>query len=387
MAQPRDFGYGEEEELLRVQAKRFFKTNCDELKLMDLVGKNPDPHREPECLWNQEVWRDMMELGWTMLAVPEESGGLGMSAVAVATLVEEAGRTALPAPLIASINATYVLSACSTDGAGAVLEEIVGGKTATLAVTDRNGSWEPADTDVSVSHPGGVSTLDGTAWFVQDARKVDFFVVSAKADKGIGLYIVPVDDPGVTIIPDSIVDLTRDQAHVAFSGVKVDKEKVAAEIGHGDAALEAARPAILTMVSADMCGAGEWQLQTTTEYAKQRIQFGRPIGFFQAVKHPIVNMMIMIDTARSHVYNAACAIDHEPEKARQYAHMAKASASDMAAFCSGRSVQFHGGMGFTWECFVQLYFKRQIHNQILYGDGAHHRAKLADLLMGPITAH
>ena len=385
MAQPRDFGYGEEEDLLRVQARRFFKANCDELKLMDLVGKNPDPHRDPECLWDQKVWQEMTELGWTMLTVPEESGGMGMSAVAVATLVEEAGRSALPAPLIASINATYVLAACSTDAAKAILEEIAGGKTATLAITNKNGSWGSTNTDVSVSNDGGGLTLDGTAWYVQDARKVDYFVVSAKADGGIGLYVVPVDTPGVTIIPDSIIDLTRDQAHITFEKVKVDSVSIAAETGKGNDALDAAMPAILTMVSADMCGAGEWQLQTTTEYAKQRIQFGRPIGFFQAVKHPIVNMMIMIDLARSHMYNAACAIDHESEKAKQYAHMAKASASDMAAFCSGRSVQYHGGMGFTWECFVQLYFKRQIHNQVLYGDAAYHRAKLADLLMGPIT--
>jgi len=385
MGQPIDFGYGDEEDLLRIQARRFFKTNCDELKLMDLVAKNPDPFREPECSWNQKIWQEMTELGWTMLAVPEESGGMGMSAVAVATLLEEAGRTALPAPLIASINATYVLSACDTDAAKAILEMIAGGKTATLAITNKHGSWESNDTDVSVSNSGGILRLDGTAWFVQEARKVDFFIVSAKADSGIGLYVVPVDAPGVTIIPDSIIDLTRDQAHVTFEGVKVDSGSVAAEAGKGDAALDAAMPAILTMVSADMCGAGEWQLQTTTEYAKQRIQFGRPIGFFQAVKHPIVNMMIMIDTARSHVYNAACAIDHEPENARQYAYMAKASASEMAAFCSGRSVQFHGGMGFTWECFVQLYFKRQIHNQVLYGDSGYHRAKLADILMGPIA--
>jgi alkylation response protein AidB-like acyl-CoA dehydrogenase len=140
------------------------------------------------------------------------------------------------------------------------------------------------------------------------------------------------------------------------------------------------------MVAADMCGAGEWQLQTTAEYAKTRVQFEKVIGFFQAVKHPIVNMMIMIDEARSLVYNAACAIDHEPEQSAVFAHMAKASASDMAAFASGRSVQFHGGMGFTWECFVHLHFKRQLHNQVLYGDAAYHRAKLAEIMMiGSIT--
>jgi len=97
-------------------------------------------------------------------------------------------------------------------------------------------------------------------------------------------------------------------------------------------------------------------------------------------------MMIMIDSARSLVYNAACAIDHEPEEAVKFAHMAKGAASDMARFCSGRSVQYHGGMGFTWECFVHLYFKRQMHNHVLYGDSAYHRARLADILMGPAAS-
>jgi alkylation response protein AidB-like acyl-CoA dehydrogenase len=386
MAQPKDFGYGVEEEILRKEVRKFFKDNCDDLKLMDLVAENPDPEREPECLWDKKAWKKMAKLGWTTLAVPEEDGGIGMSAVAVATMVEEVGRAAFPSPLVATVNTTYVLMACGTKVAKAALGKIAEDKTASLAVTDQNGSWNSSDTDVTASGTGDAVTLNGTAWFVQDARKVDFFVVKAAADAGVGLYVVAADAPGVTIIPDAIVDLTRDQAHVSFENVEVDGATVAAEPGKGDLALDAAKAAILTMVSADMCGAAEWQLQTTTEYAKQRVQFGHPIGFFQAVKHPIVNMMIMIDSARSHMYNAACAVDHEPEAALLYAHMAKASASEMAAFCSGRSVQYHGGMGFTWECSAHLYFKRQMHNQILYGDAAYHRAILADMLMGPVAA-
>jgi len=137
---------------------------------------------------------------------------------------------------------------------------------------------------------------------------------------------------------------------------------------------------MLTIVAADMTGAAEWQLGTTTEYAKVRRQFDRPLGFFQAVKHPIVNMMIAIDEARSLVYNAACAIDVEPQAAERYARMAKSAASDAAAFCSSRSVQLHGGIGFTWECDVQIYFKRQKHSQMLLGDGIYQREKLAALL-------
>jgi len=385
MVQPRDFGFGTEETMLKDEARRFFKRNCDESALMDLVGGNSDPEREPECLWDKKLWKKIVDLGWAALAVPEEAGGIGMSMVAVASLVEEAGRAGFPSPLIATINATYVLVACETEGAKAALGEIEEGKTITLAVTNKQGSWDSADTDVAASGSDKI-ILDGTSWFVQDAGKVDYYLVKAVSDAGVGLYVVPVDAPGVTIIPDSIIDLTRDQAHVEFKSVEVDAACIAAEAGKGDTAMDAALPAIHTMVAADMCGAAEWQLQTTAEYARTREQYDRIIGFFQAVKHPIVDMMIMIDHARSLVYNAACAIDHEPEQSAMFAHMAKASASDMAEYASGRSVQYHGGMGFTWECFIHLYFKRQMRNQVLYSDAAYHRTKLADMLMGPIAA-
>lgn len=159
-------------------------------------------------------------------------------------------------------------------------------------------------------------------------------------------------------------------------------EWIVAGAGSAKGALEKAEPAIFTMMAADMAGAGEWQLQTTASYAKRRVQFDRPIGFFQAVKHPIVNMMLMVDEAKSLVVNAACAIDHEPDKRRLFAHMAKASANEMAFFCSDRSVQLLGGMGFTWECPVQIYFKRQLHHRMLFGDSRYHRAAMAELMMG-----
>jgi len=382
MAQPKDFGFGTEETMLRDEARRFFKKNCDDSALMDLVGENSDPAREPDCCWDEKLWDQIVDLGWTILAVPEELDGIGTSAVGVAGLMEEAGRAAFPSPLLANTNATYVLKACDTDGAKKALGDIVDGSTISLAMTNRAGSWEIEDTDVTASGTDKI-TLDGTSWYVQDAKKVDFLLVKASSDAGIGLYVVPVDAPGVTIVSDAIIDLTRDQAHVEFKGVEVDPAYVAAPAGQGADALLAALPAILTMTAADMVGAGEWQLQTTTEYARTRVQYDRPIGFFQAVKHPIVNVMIAIDHARSLVYNAACAVDHEPEQALMFAHMAQSAASDMAEFASSRSIQFHGGIGFTWECFVHLHFKRQMHNQVLYGDGGYHRAKLADMVIGP----
>ena len=249
-----------------------------------------------------------------------------------------------------------------------------------MAMTDAQGSWEPTDTDVEASVSGDQTTLSGTASFVQDARKVSFFIVAAKSADGVGLYRIDADAPGVTIHPDQIVDLTRDQARVEFSDVTVGSDAVIAAPGAGSRAIADAMPTILSIVAADMCGAAEWQLQTTAEYARTRTQFDRQLGFFQAVKHPIVNAMIEIDRARSLVYAAACDIDCGEAHAEASARMAKSAASDAASFVSGRSVQLHGGIGFTWECDIHIYFKRQQHNQLLYGDGVYQRSKLGDLM-------
>jgi alkylation response protein AidB-like acyl-CoA dehydrogenase len=377
MALTKDFGFGPDEQLVRDEARRFLRESFPIDRLRTLVAA--DHHEAYEsavqpAAYDRDLWRQMIELGWTGLAAPESAGGVGMKTIAVATLAEEIGRVALPSPLTATIIATLVLREAD---ATAWLERIVAGAPATLAVTGTDGSWEPGDTTVEARPAGAGVVLDGTAAFVQDARKAELFVVSARGPEGVGLYAVPAGAAGVTVTPDRIVDLTRDQATVAFRNVAVDAAGVVARTGTGAEVLARATPAVLAVVAADLCGAAEWQLQTTTEYAKTRVQFEHPIGFFQAVKHPIVNMMLAVDRARSLTYAAACAIDHEPDDALRLARMAKAAASDAAAFCSDRSVQLHGGIGFTWECDVHLYFKRQKHNQLLYGDGAYQRSKLA----------
>ena len=383
MAQPKNFGFGEDEAMLRDSVRRFLDENSPVDKLRKIVAASHEEAYEspvPPARYDEKLWKEIVGLGWTALAVPERAGGAGMKMVAVAALAEELGRHAFPSPLTATLFATFALREAGTKEADAWLEKITGGESATLAITNGAGSWEFDETDVTAKKEGDGAVLDGVASFVQDARKASFFVVSARSKEGVGLYAVPADTPGVTVRPDRIVDLTRDQASVEFSRVAVPKAGVVAAAPAGVKTLTQALPAILTVIAADMGGAGEWQLQTTAEYAKVRKQFDRPIGFFQAVKHPIVNMMLAVDDARSQALNAACAIDTEPEKAELYARMAKASASDAAAFCSNRSVQLHGGIGFTWECDVQIWFKRQLHNQQLFGDGLYQRAKIAELL-------
>jgi len=373
--QPKNFGFGEDETMLKDSAQKFFADNCTANKIHGLVAHNHDVHGENECNWDKNLWQQIVDLGWTAVCIPEAAGGIGMPLVAAVALAEEAGKAAFPSPLLSTFNATFVVNACDSDAATKTLGEIATGKATSLAITNAKGSWDTTDTDVSVDE----DRLTGTAYFVQDARKADQLVVSAKSSDGVGLYLVDISAEGVNLIADNIVDLTRDQAHIEFSDVAAIE---LAAPGQGDAAIDKAMPAILCIVSADMVGAGEWLLQTTVEYAKTRVQFDRPLGFFQAVKHPLVNVMLDIDRAKSLTYNAACAVDTDPVSADRFARMAKSQASEMAIFSSSRAVQFHGGIGFTWECYVHLFFKRQMHNQVLFGDAKYHRAKLADMVMG-----
>ncbi len=381
MAQPKNFGFGSDEQMVRDQASRFLKDRIPVDKLRRLVARDEKAAYESAvqpAAWDEKLWRDAVELGWTGLGIAEEQGGVGLPLVALAAVCEEVGRAALPSPLLTTLCATEVLKACNTEAARAALSAIAAGSAAALATLGEAVSWETADTDVVAGASGGGFALSGTARFVQDARKSGFFVVAARADGGTLLARVAADAPGLEIEPDRITDLTRDQASLVLKNVDVKAADVLAAPGAADQAIAAALPSILTLVAADICGAGEWQLQTTAEYARTRKQFDHAIGFFQAVKHPIVNMMIDIDRAKSLVYAAACAVDHDPAQALRVARMAKAAASDAAQFVSGRSIQLHGGIGFTWECDVHLWVKRQQHSQFLWGDGPWQRAKLAE---------
>ena len=370
MPQPQDFGLSEEIIMLKEAAERFFTEKQPLLNLRASSVGSEDPYHGTERTpyYDPELWREMIELGWNLLAVPEEAGGLDMGLVAAVAIQEEIGRAACPTPLTATLQSTFVLKAA---GAMDLLGEIAAGKSMALCIYGEEGSLELDASDVTAEG----NRLTGTSWYVQDLCKVDGYLIAAKSSAGLGLYHVPGDSAGLE--SDRIVDLTRDQGRVVLDGAEA---AVVAEPGKGEEVLTTAYPALLTLLAADIAGAAEWQVQTTAEYAKTRVQFDRPIGFFQAVKHPIVNMMLMADETRSLTYNAACAYDYEPEDALRCALMAQSNASDTATFCANRSTQLHGGIGFTWEADIQIYHKRQMHSQFLLGDSQWHRQKLAALL-------
>jgi len=383
---PRDFAYGEDEQFLRDVARKMLGKRLPTDRLRELVAAAPEPvyDRGERAPWDPQLWRDIVELGWTGLAAGEAEGGSDFSLVGIAGLLEEVGRYALPAPLLPTLASSLVLRAAGTDQANASLTRIAAdGAAASLALTDDYGRWEPLHTPLVAREAGDELIIDGVACFVQDALKADFLVASASLGEEIVLFTIDTAAPGLTLTADHIHDLTRDQASATFEGVQVEAESIVAR----DAAqiLTRAWTGVLLLVSADLCGASEWLLQTTTEYARQRVQFDRPIGFFQAVKHPLVDAMIAIDRARSLLYHACAEVDAGSQHAEVAARMAKSAASDAAAFISDRAVQLHGGIGFTWEYAIHIYFKRNLHNQVLYGDGAYQRTRLAELLIGPIV--
>jgi alkylation response protein AidB-like acyl-CoA dehydrogenase len=382
---PRDFGFGEDETLLRDLAHKFLDEKLPVETLRKLVAESPEPvyDQGQRTQWDESLWKEIVELGWTGLAVAEEEGGSAFSMAGIAGLVEEVGRHALPSPLVATLNATLVLRAAGGDAAVALLARVAQGTTASLAITNARGSWEPEDAALEASPDGDDLLLSGEAHFVQDGLKADLLIASAKLGGDVVLCAVDAGAVGLSLEPDHIHDLTRDQATARFSQVRVSAGDVVSR--SAAAAIAAAWPSILVVVAADLCGSSEWQLQTTVEYAKQRKQFDHELGFFQAVKHPLVNAMVEIDRARSLLYHAASCIDAGSEEAEVAARMAKSAASDAGAFISDRSVQLHGGIGFTWECDVHIFFKRSMHNQALFGDGVHQRKKLANRLIGEIS--
>ena len=382
---PKDFGFGEDEALLRDLACKFLDERMPVETLRRLVAEAPEPVYEEgqRAQWDAGLWKEIVELGWTGLAVGEAEGGADISLVGIAGLVEEVGRHGLPSPLVSTLSSTFVLRAAGGDAATQLMARIAQGASASLAITNERGSWDPSDAPLEAQVDGEDLILSGSACFVQDGFKADWLIASARLGAEIVLCAVKRDAPGLRLEADHIHDLTRDQSTAHFDAVRIGEGGVVSR--SAASALCAAWPALLVLVSADLCGSSEWQLQATVEYAKQRKQFDREIGFFQAVKHPLVDAMVSIDRARSLLYHAACEIDVGSENAETAARMAKSAASDAGAFISDRSVQLHGGIGFTWECDVHIFFKRSMHNQALLGDGVHQRKRLADALIGPIA--
>ncbi len=371
---PEDFGYTEEHDLLRKTARRLLADRCPFGEVRRLAD-DPVGYEEP-------LWKEIAELGWLGLVMPEPLGGVDLGYLSLALLLEETGRSLLPAPLLGSVLAGAAIERSGDDEQrkrwcpAIASGEIV----ATCALSGLEASWEPDAVSASATRTDGGFVLSGTRTHVLWAQQANLVVSPFRLeDDSLALFAVETSSPGVTVEPEVGVDTTRRAARVVFDEARVEDSARLARGGR-----ESWRDIFVkgyVLLAAEAVGAAQAVLSRTCEYAAERIQFGRPIGSFQAVKHPLVNVMLAVETARSLVYGAAAALDSAPDNAEIYARMAKAAATDALAFAVDRGVQLHGGYGFTWDCDVHFYFKRSLWTAAVLGDARHHRRHLADALM------
>jgi alkylation response protein AidB-like acyl-CoA dehydrogenase len=322
----------------------------------------------------------MAELGWMGLAIPDAFGGAGLDLGTTVPLVECMGRALLATPFISTtLAAQALLRAGTASQQERWLPLLASGTVATVALQD-DGDWGAESTRCVVNRDGDRLVLSGTKYFVQDAMASGVILVHCRLDGEPALVLV--ETRGLRMSPHALIDETRRAARVELDGVRVGVDALL-DRSRTPATLRDLRLLGALLVAAESTGSTAACLDTVVEYLKTRKQFGKLIGAYQALKHPTVDMLCAMDASRSLIYHAAtlvgsAALDVEAEIA---CRMAKAQASEALAFAGDRAVQFHGGMGFTYECDAQLYIRRAQHSRQLFGDPWHHRKHLARLLL------
>jgi alkylation response protein AidB-like acyl-CoA dehydrogenase len=371
---PAGFGWSDEHGLLRDEARRLLEERCP-ISEVRRLAEDPLGH-------DPALWKELAALGWLGLTIPEALGGAGLGSLHLALLLEEMGRCLLPSPYL-----THVLGARAIEAAGSRAQQerwlpaiAAGDVLASLALCEPSLSWEPDAVEATALPADGGFVLRGRKVHVQDASSAGLLVAPFREpDGGLALFALELPTAGVTIEPEIGVDPTRRSMRVDLEGVRVGAD--ARLERDGAAALQATFVHGYAALAAEMVGGAEATLEMTRRYAVERKQFGRSIGSFQGVKHPLVDMMVGVELARSHAIAAAAALDHDPTAAETPARMAKALASDVYPQVVRKGVQLHGGYGFTIDCDVHLYFKRALVSRSALGDGVHHRRSLAELLL------
>jgi alkylation response protein AidB-like acyl-CoA dehydrogenase len=361
-----NFDLTDEQQMLQAAARDFLASRLNSEKLRALA--------ESEDAFSQDLWKEISDLGWPGLVVGADNGGQELGTIELSVLFEQLGYALTPGPVLSNTLAALALQTAASDEQRErwLAPLATGEKRGTLALWDRGAGWTPADVTLEAERSNGGFTLSGEKLFVLDAATADFFVVGAKGDRR---FIVEHDAPGVTISPTPTIDATRKQYAVKLDGVKVGEE---AAFG-GDGAMEDARIRAYIAIAAELTGVAQRALEMAVDYAKERKQFNRPIGSYQAVSHRCAQMLLETEGARSATYYAAWAADNEPETAPLAASMAKAYASDAGTRVTGASLQVHGGIGFTWEHDLHLFLKRAQSDAVMFGDARWHREQVAKL--------
>lgn len=365
-----NFAFSEEQEELRKSVRRFLDDKSPESEVRRLMETTEG--------YDPAVWSQMaQQLGLQGLAIPEEYGGSGYTYVELIVVLEEMGRSLLCAPYFSTVAlAANALLASGDDAAKKeYLPGIASGETiATLALTEDSGRWDEAGITLAATRSTDGWTLDGTKMFVIDGHNANLIVVAARTGAGVGLFAVDGGAAGLTRTPLATMDQTRKQARLEFAATPA---RLIGADGSGWAALSKTLDLAAVALAAEQVGGAQKVLDMSVEYAKVRIQFGRPIGSFQAIKHKCADMLLEVESAKSAAYYAGWAAAEDSEELPTVACLAKAYCSDAYFHAAAENIQIHGGIGFTWEHPAHLYFKRAKSSELYLGDPTYHRELLA----------
>lgn len=361
------FDLSEEQTILKNTARDFCVTEFPAAEVRKLSEAEPP--------YSPATWKRMAEQGWTGIHFPEEYGGQAMGLVEMAVILEEMGRTLAASPFLSTVllAGTAIASAGNDAQKRKYLAPIAGGEArATLALLEASPSWDPDS--VQATTDGKV--INGKKLFVTDAGDATFLLVAAKM-KGLLAVVVVKPGYGVSIKRMPAMDGTRPLSEITFRDAKV--EEVLTTGGAARTAIERALDVATVGLVAEMTGGMQWVLDTTVAYAKTRRQFGRPIGQFQSVQNHCADMYLLTESSRSAAYYAAWALDEKAPDARLAVSSAKSFASEAYRTVGNSGIQVHGGMGFTWENDLHLYYRRAKVSEVLFGDAAFHRERIAKL--------
>jgi len=375
-----DFGLTDEQEALRKSARDFLTERSTTQLVRKLMASKTG--------FDEGLWKEMSGLGWMGTAISEEDGGLGLGQIELAILTEETGRAILPAPFYSSVGLAAPVIAGAAEGA--IRKELLGGiasgeTRATLALVEAEGRWDAPGVKAKAVKEGNGYTITGTKLFVPDAHLAGEILVVARTSRekdktaGLSLFAVPASDKNVKVRQLETIDQTRRLCRVRFSGVTVGADRMLGREGEAWPLLTRSLDRAATTLAAEATGVAAKVVELSRDYAKERLQFDRPIGSFQAISHRIADMLVLTENARSTTYYAAWALDEGVPDAPLAAATAKVAGSEAARTVAQDGIQVHGGIGFTWEHDMHLYYRRAKWLELFLGDAGIWRERVASL--------
>ena len=371
-----NFGFTEQQELLRSEVRKFLDEQCP-IAEVRRIAETPEGYSEV-------LWKQLAELGWLGLTLPEEYGGAGLDWVDLLVLLEETGRTLFPSPLLATtLAASAVLSEGDAAQRSRWLPALADGSCiGSLALLEESDSLEPAGIALRGKREGAGFVLDGVKRHVSDPQSADLLVLSFRTgewSEQVALALVDTHSEGVEAESFPTLDATKRLGAVRLNGVRIADDAVLGTPGEAWPAISRLLDRGAIAVCAEATGAADGLHAMTVQYAKDRIQFGHPIGHFQGVKHPLAEMYVQLESARSLLYRAAWALAGDPESVPRSTSLAKAFTSDAFIRFGIDCIQFHGAFGYTEDCNAQLYFRRSKWARSMFGDADHHYQRIAQL--------